>query len=211
MKKLITIIGLALSLSEASLANQLCQDNLIDPEGSIEKFAFDVLDATAKDPATDEALNVTVTYAGPQGKGKVYVITDDEGNIASIRVDFQVNGGTKESMSRTFDQLNSTNSKENKLEYKETPNSKPALVVKKAPGATIYKQTGGKFLFQILTQKSPPKYEDYEVYLRKNGTDWIVKDKNGIKKSSVDLSPDVDVNIFTKSEWKGTFSEATFE
>lgn len=212
MKKFINTLTLAFILISNTYAVSDCEVNLADPYGTIEKLSDEVLEATSKAPGSDDVLDVTVTYLKTnQGKGKVYVITDDNGDIAGVRVDFKVNGKSNESMIRTFDQLNSSNEKLNKLEYRENPNSKPALVVKKATGATIYKQTGGKFLFQILTQKSPPIYQDYEVYLRKVGSDWIVKGNDGLQKKSVDLSPDVDINIFSSSEWKGTFSRATFQ
>jgi hypothetical protein len=203
MKKLLTTFILLLLLTQNLMAFNAGCDAVPSHENvAIEQFAADMLAVTAKAPGSHRILAVTVNYLGEQGKGNVYVQQDENGDIAGVRIDFKINGGKQEIMTLTFDELQAGSP----LEYKESKNAKAALIVKKAPGETIYFKTGGKFVFQILTQKSPPKYKDHVLYLRKEGSSWLVKNENGSKRSSVGFSPDVGWDL----EWKGTFNKASF-
>jgi hypothetical protein len=205
MKKLITFVFISLFLQQVAFSFEECLAPGGDDFNTINKLIDDVSDANDKLPSYDDALNISVTKLGKnQGSGVVKVLQDDAGNITAVQVDFKQNGKTKESMIRTIDELNNGKT----LEYKEANASKAALMVKKKSGSTISPSQGGPFTFSILADKYPAKYIHYTVYLRKNGNNWITKNKNGTILKSVDLTPEV--TSVTDWSWAGTFSEATF-
>jgi hypothetical protein len=196
MKKYIFLIFIV--SFNLSLASELCRTSDKSFE-DLKNFSEDALNVTSK--ISQKILGVTVTKFGMnQGSGNVSVIVDDKGNISAVQVTFKIDGKI-ETMVKTFDQL----SKGEKLEYINGSEKKPALVVKKASGATIYAASGGEFTFSILSEK-PDKYIHYKLFLRKSGSSWIVKNSSGTKLSSVDLTPNA-----PWGEWNGTFSKATFE
>ena len=201
MKKLISFILLGLTLNPMAYALDYCQDTG-DSFGAVEELAESALKITGSMEQTQKVLGVTITkFYKNQGSGKVSVVTDGKGNIAGIRVDFSVKGKKSQTMIRSFDELKNGE----KLEYIEGNEKKPALVVKKANGASIYPSTGGQFTFSVLTQK-PNTYQHHNIYLRKVNGNWIVKNGSGDALKSVDLTPNVE-----DWEWDGTFSEANFE
>jgi hypothetical protein len=168
----------------------------------VEELASQVFKVTEEMSQTQKVLGVTITkFFQNQGTGKVSVITDAKGNLAGIRVDFNLKGKKSQTMVKTFDELNNGQ----KLEYIEGNEKNPALVVKKGSGASIYPSTGGEFTFSVLTKK-PNAYQHHNIFLRKVEGKWIVKNSNGKVLKSVDLTPNVeDLN------WNGTFSGANFE
>jgi hypothetical protein len=200
MKKLISLVLFSL-LVLPSYASDYCEGTG-DSFGALEELAESVNSITGSMAQTHKVLGVTITkYYKNQGSGKVSVVTDAQGNISGIRVDFSVKGQKSQTMIRSFDELKNGE----KLEYIEGNEKKPALVVKKASGASIYPSTGGQFTFSVLTEK-PNTYQHHNIYLRKvNGT-WIVKNTSGDVLKSVDLTPNVE-----DWEWDGTFSDASFE
>ncbi len=170
--------------------------------GDVEQLAGSVLDITGSMEETQKVLGVTITkFYKNQGTGKVSVVTDASGNISAIRVDFSVKGQKSQSMIRTFDELKDGE----KLEYIQGDEKKPALVVKKTTGASIYASTGGQFTFSVLTEK-PNTYQHHNIYLRKENKKWVVKNASGYVINSVDLTPNVE-----DWSWDGTFSDAIFE
>jgi hypothetical protein len=201
MKTLVTLIlGSLLTLS--AQAYESCDEVVAESFDTIHKLADETLEATAAMAASQNVLKVTATkFLKNQGNGNVSVITDDQGNLAGIRVDFKLNGHKNDVMIKTFQEIDSGE----KLEYLEYNAPKPALVVKKAYGAKIYPSTGGEFTFSILAKK-PDSYQHHSVYLRKVNGKWLVRNKAGVNLRSVDLTPNVE-----SLAWDGTFSAATFE
>jgi hypothetical protein len=201
MKKLISFMLLGLILHPVAYAFDYCQGTG-DSFGAVEELAESALKITGSMEQTQKVLGVTITkFYKNQGSGKVSVVTDAKGNIAGIRVDFSVKGQKSQTMIKTFAELKDGE----KLEYIESNEKKPALVVKKASGASIYPSTGGQFTFSVLTDK-PSTYQHHNFYLRKVNGNWIVKNGSGDVLKSVDLTPNVE-----DWEWDGTFSEANFE
>ena len=201
MKKLISFVLLGLTLNPMAYALDDCQGTG-DSFGAVEELAESALKITGSMEQTQKVLGVTITkFYKNQGSGKVSVVTDAKGNIAGIRVDFSVKGKKSQTMIRSFDELKNGE----KLEYIEGNEKKPALVVKKANGASIYASTGGQFTFSVLTKK-PNTYQHHNIYLRKENGKWFVKDASGDVLNTVDLTPNVE-----DWEWDGTFSEANFE
>ena len=201
MKRLVTLLlGSLLAFSAQAFEN--CDEVVAESFDTIHGLADDALAATAAMAASQNVLKVTATkFLKNQGNGSVSVITDDDGNLAGIRVDFKLNGHKNDVMIKTFQEMNSGE----KLEYLEYNASRPALVVKKANGAKIYPSTGGEFTFSTLTNK-PDSYQHHTVYLRKVNGKWLVRNKAGVNLSSVDLTPNVE-----GLAWDGTFSAATFK
>lgn len=200
MKKLISLVLFSLFVMSA-YASDYCEGTG-NSFGGVEELAESVNNITGSMQQTQKVLGVTITkFYKNQGSGKVSVVTDAQGNIAGIRVDFSVKGQKSQTMIRSFDELKNGE----KLEYIEGNEKKPALVVKKANGASIYPSTGGQFTFSVLTQK-PNTYQHHNIYLRKVNGNWIVKNGSGDALKSVDLTPNVE-----DWEWDGTFSEANFE
>lgn len=201
MKILTTLILLTFLTTQNSYAFEACEE-VAESFDTIHELADDVLTATANSPSTQSVLKVTATkFFKNQGYGAVSVLTDGDGNIAGIRVDFRLSGKKNDVMFKTFEELD----KGEKLEYMEYNAPKPALLVKKAYGAKIYPSTGGEFTFSVLTKK-PDTYKHQSVFLRKVNNQWIVKNKSGEILDSVDLTPNV-----SSLEWNGTFSDAVFE
>lgn len=165
-----------------------------------ENLAEEVLNLTSS-VATTKVLDLTVTKFGRQGSGQVYVVTDEDGNIAGVRVNFKLKNEKKSSvMLKTFDELKKGDS----LRYKEN-DKYPALVVRKNYNKDISKEGGGEFLFSILTEK-PHTYKHYKIYLRKVSGTWKARNANSKILKSVDLNPNL-----SGLEWDGTFSEAYLE
>ncbi len=192
---------LSLILWTEAHALEYCQGTG-DSLSGIEELAESALNITGSMEQTQKVLGVTITkYYKNQGTGKVSVVTDAQGNIAGIRVDFSVKGQKAQTMIKTFAELKDGE----KLEYIEGNEKKPALVVKKASGASIYPSSGGQFTFSVLTEK-PSTYQHHNIYLRKENGKWIVKNASGDALSTVDLTPNVE-----DWSWDGTFSEASFE
>lgn len=206
MKTLVPLIlGSLLAFSAQAYEN--CDEVVAESFDTIHKLADETLKATAAMDSSPSVLKVTATKAYTnQGNGDVSVIIDDKGNIAGIRVDFKLKGHKNEVMIKTFEEID----RGEKLEYLEYNAPVPALVVKKAHGATIYPSTGGQFTFSILTKK-PKTYEHHTVYLRKVNGAWLVRNNAGVKLSSVDLIPNVDGLLSTNPRWDGTFDSAKFE
>lgn len=200
MKKLISLVLFSLLVLPA-YASDYCEGTG-DSFGALEELAESVNSITGSMAQTQKVLGVTITkFYKNQGSGKVSVVTDAQGNISGIRVDFSVKGQKSQTMIRSFDELKNGE----KLEYIEGNEKKPALVVKKASGASIYPSTGGQFTFSVLTEK-PNTYQHHNIYLRKVNGSWIVKNGSGDVLKSVDLTPNVE-----DWEWDGTFSKASFE
>lgn len=201
MKKLVTLL-LGSLISFTAQAFEYCDEVVAEPFEKVQELADDAFAATAAMSASQSLLKVTATkYYKNQGNGNVSVITDEKGDIAGIRVDFKLNGHKNEVMMKTFKEIDSGE----KLEYLEYKAPKAALVVKKASGAKIYPSTGGEFTFSILAKK-PDTYQHHTLYLRKVNGKWLVKNKQGVNLSSVDLTPNVE-NL----AWDGTFSDAIFQ
>ena len=168
----------------------------------VEELAESAFQITGSMEESRKVLGVTITkYLKNRGNGQVSVVTDAQGNISGIRVDFIVTGQKPQSMIKTFDELKDGET----LEYIEGNEKKPALVVKKANGASIYPSTGGEFTFSVLTEK-PDTYQDHNIYLRKENGNWIVKNASGRVLKSVDLNPNVE-----DWAWDGTFNSASFK
>jgi DNA-binding protein YbaB len=200
MKKLISLVLFGLVVLPA-YATDYCEGTG-DSVGAVEELAESVNNITGSMEQTQKVLGMTITkFYKNQGGGKVSVVTDAKGNISGIRVDFSVKGQKSQTMIRSFDELKNGE----KLEYIEGNEKKPALVVKKANGASIYPSTGGQFTFSVLTEK-PNTYQHHNIYLRKVNANWIVKNGSGDVLKSVDLTPNV-----TDWDWDGTFSDASFE
>lgn len=202
MKKLSLALALTLILSfNASATDDCFVENQSLEE--IQRLADGVNEATGAMTETEKVLGLTVTKFGMnQGKGKVSVLTDEDGNLAGVRVDFDLKG-QKSVLLKTFDELKAGQ----KLEYFENSKSKAAaaLVVKKASGTEISAKNGGKFTFSVLGKK-PGTYMHYNLFLRKEGNNWVVKNENGVVQKTVDLTPNV-----SGMNWNGTFSGAEFE
>jgi hypothetical protein len=202
MKKMILLLLLSLHLLPSSArASDICEVTG-DTVNAFEDLAEKAFTITGSMAQTQKVLGVTVTkFYKNQGNGKVSVVTDASGNISGIRVDFNINGKKSETMIKTFAELKAGE----KLEYIESGEKKPALVVKKSTGATIYASTGGQFTFSVLTKK-PSTYQHHNIYLRKVGENWVVKNANGDALNTVDLTPNVE-----DWNWDGTFSDAEFK
>jgi len=202
MKILTTLLLFGFLISHNSHAFEACEEVAGETFETINELADSALSATAAMASSQSVLKVTATkLLMNQGNGAVSVITDDDGNIAGIRVDFKISGKKNEVMIKTFQEIDSGE----KLEYLEYKAPKPALVVKKAYGATIYPSTGGEFTFSVLTKK-PDSYQHHTVYLRKVNDKWIIRNKAGVTMSSVDLTPNTEYG-----GWDGTFSDAKFK
>jgi hypothetical protein len=201
MKKLILLLLLSLHLLPMAHSSEQCEVTG-GSFSAIEELAESAFNITGSTAETKKVLGVTVTkFYKNQGNGKVSVVTDASGNISGIRVDFNVNGKKSQTMIKTFDELKAGE----KLEYIESGEKKPALIVKKSSGATIYAGTGGQFTFSVLTAK-PNTYQHHNIYLRKVNGNWVVKNSDGEALKTVDLTPNVE-----DWNWDGTFSDAEFE
>jgi hypothetical protein len=200
MKTLISLVLFSLVVLPA-YATDYCE-GAGDSFGVVEELAESTFQITGSMEESRKVLGVTITkYLKNRGNGQVSVVTDAQGNISGIRVDFIVKGQKPQSMIKTFDELKDGET----LEYIEGDEKKPALVVKKSNGASIYASTGGQFTFSVLKEK-PNTYQHHNIYLRKENGNWIVKNGSGDILKSVDLTPNVE-----DWEWDGTFSEASFE
>lgn len=201
MKKLSLTIALSalISMNATAMENCLIENQNLD---EIQRLADGVNDATAAMSESQKVLNLTVTKFGMnQGSGKVSVLTDEKGNLAGVRVDFNLKG-KKSVLLKTFNELKNGQ----KLEYFENSSSNSAaLVVKKAAGTDISPTEGGKFTFSLLGKK-PGTYMHHNLFLRKEGNSWVVKNEKGVTQKSVDLTPNV-----SGMNWNGTFSSASFE
>ena len=202
MKKLIVLLLLSLHLLPSSArASNLCEVTG-NSFNAIEELAESTFSITGSMAQTQKVLGVTVTkFYKNQGNGKVSVVTDASGNISGIRVDFNINGKKSETMIKNLAELKAGE----KLEYIESGEKNPALIVKKSSGTTIYASTGGQFTFSVLTKK-PSTYQHHNIYLRKVDGNWVVKNANGDALNTVDLTPNVE-----DWNWDGTFSEAEFK
>lgn len=200
MRKPLLALFMSLIIATSAYSVEDCSVSGESIEGLM-SFIDEANEVTGAMTETQKVLGVTVTKFGTnQGSGKVSVLTDEKGNLTGVRVDFTLKG-KKVSMVKTFEELKNGE----KLEYNKGSETIPALVVQKAYGSDIYPGTGGKFMFSILAKK-PKSYKNYNMFLRKEGGVWIVKNENGTRLNSVDLTPNV-----SGMDWNGTFSEAEFE
>jgi len=207
MKKLFSIFTISLFMIPTSHAlNMGCEIENSDIN-RIHSFAEDVMGVTNKLSNVKPVLAITVTKFGlNQGYGNVYVMTDKQGNVAGISVNFMLNGKT-EVMSKTFDELKNGE----KLEYTKGNEKNAALIVQKAYNSDIYSNTGGEFTFSILTKK-PKTYSHHSLYLRNVSGKWVVRDSGGSVLESVDLTPNTKAgDAPLERVWDGTFSGADFD
>lgn len=81
-------------------------------------------------------------------------------------------------------------------------NGKKILSLKLANAGSLSKTQGGKFTLSILINNNPIQYKDIDLYLRKNGNDWVIKNKNNQIVTNSTIVPETTLTF----KWKGYFS-----
>ena len=146
-----------------------------------------------------KVLSIKVNH---DGSGSVAVLTDNNGNLIGLRLDYKNAAGALIQETKTVEQFNKGESVSFKVEGQiESP-----LVLKTRPGSTLTKTTGGDFSFILLTATNPKKYLPYDLSLVKVGDSWKVKKAEKVI-SATTISPKISWSL----SWEGTFKSATFE
>ena len=187
---LIGLPGLANAIDQCQLPGSVFADEL-------QVLTDQMLAVTGE--ISSKVLSIKVTH---DGSGSVKVLTDANGDLIGLRLDYKNAEGELIQETKTVEQFNKGESVSFKVEgQKESP-----LVLKTKPGSTLSKSSGGQFSFVLLTSTDPDKYLPYQLSLEKVGSSWKVKKGEKVI-SATTISP----NISWSLSWEGTFKSAIFE
>jgi hypothetical protein len=135
------------------------------------------------------------------GDGNISVLLNPQGNLEAIRLNYTNNDDKK---SFVLDRAKLDRAERISLPGRPDEDDRPPLQFYplKPPGLDF--QRGGVFKVAIMTSQDPPRTEEYEVTLRKSGSDWII-DQNNRRIHTMTLHPGVSF-----LSWKGTFDRIEF-
>lgn len=189
------IVLIFLLLSVGAHADENCDPFPILP-APIRDFAYENLAVT--DEFFQNLVSFDVKYAG---KGNILVLTNDQGEIEAIRLNYSHEGVTQKD---TLDREKLAGGEKISLPGRPGVQEDPPLEFYPIIPPGLNFKTGGTFKIDIITNQNPRRTTEYTLKLIKSGPEWMIE-QNNRRISSMTLHPSV--SFFS---WKGAFDKIEF-
>lgn len=187
-----------ISFPSTLLAFKNCDNVIQNPYTDEIKTLSEQVTTIVGEVAT-KVLSIKVNY---DGTGSVKVLTDGDGNLLGLMLDYKDSKGVPMQQTKTIDQFNKGES----VAFTMEGQSENPLILKNKPGTLISKTNGGTFDFALLSDTDPSKFIHYPLSLVKVAGIWRVMKGTKVVTSTI-ISP----NISWSLSWEGTFKSATFQ